>query len=220
MKSFADQKRRDVSFAKGKKVLLSTQNFKLANPGTRKLLPKWVGPFEVIEPVGKVAYKLKLPPNLKMHNVFHVDLVKPYRNNGRVQPPPPPIEIDDSLEYEVERTLDNPTGKRGKGTKTEFLVKWLGYGPEHNTWEPEKNLTNCKDILEEYWVYVGKFRKGVPEPAQAQAKPLEAKKPKQKVVTRICDYEVRAAASAVPPTFYELPTTVDLPRVMIRALTQ
>ena len=71
MKSFADQKRRDVSFAKGEKVLLSTQNFKLANPGTRKLLPKWVGPFEVIEPVGKVAYKLKLPPNLKMHNVFH-----------------------------------------------------------------------------------------------------------------------------------------------------
>ena len=184
MKSFADQKRRDVSFAKGEKVLLSTQNFKLANPGTRKLLPKWVGPFEVIEPVGKVAYKLKLPPNLKMHNVFHVNLVKPYRNDGRVQPPPPPIEIDDSLEYEVERVLDDRKVKRGKSTKTEFLVKWLGYGPEHNTWEPEKNLTNCKEILEEYWVYVGKFRKGVPEPAQAQVKTSKAKTPKRKAVTR------------------------------------
>ena len=110
--------------------------------------------------------------------------MKPYRNDGRVQPPPPPIEIDDSLEYEVERVLDNRKVKRGKSTKTEFLVKWLGYGPEHNTWEPEKNLTNCKEILEEYWVYVGKFRKGVPEPAQAQVKTSKAKTPKRKAVTR------------------------------------
>ena len=93
-----------------------------------------------------------------------------------MQPPPPPIEIDDSLEYEVERVLDHRSVKRGKGTKQEFLVKWLGYGPEHNTWEPQKNLTNCKDILKEYWVYVGKFRKGVPDPAQAQVAPVAVAK--------------------------------------------
>ena len=87
----------------------------------------------MVERIGKVAYKLKLPSNLKMHNVFHVTLVKPYKDDGRVQPPPPPIEIDDSLEYEVERVLDHRQVKRGKKTKNEFLVKWLGYGPEHNT---------------------------------------------------------------------------------------
>jgi hypothetical protein len=96
----------------GQNVLLSTINFKLAHPGMRKLLPKWVGPFKVVERIGKVAYKVELPPNLKMHNVFHVQLLKPYR--GKVQPPPPPTEIDDSLEYEVKRVLGHREVKRGK----------------------------------------------------------------------------------------------------------
>jgi hypothetical protein len=75
-KSFADKRRREVELAVGQKVLLSTINFKLAHPGTRKLLPKWVGPFKVTERIDKVAYKVELPPNLKMHNVFHVQLLK------------------------------------------------------------------------------------------------------------------------------------------------
>jgi hypothetical protein len=77
-------KRREVEIDVGQDVLLSTVNFKLAHPGTRKLLPKWVGPFKVIERIGKVAYKVELPPNLKMHNVFHVQLLKKYRDNGKV----------------------------------------------------------------------------------------------------------------------------------------
>jgi hypothetical protein len=96
-KLFADKSLREVELDVGQKVLLSTINFKLAHPRTRKLLPKWVGPFKVTKRIGKVAYKLDLPPNLRMHNVFHVQLLKKYRDNGKVQPPPPPIEIDDSL---------------------------------------------------------------------------------------------------------------------------
>lgn len=38
--------------------------------------------------------------------------------------------------------------------RREFLVKWLSYGPEHNTWEPEANLTNCPELLSEYWASV------------------------------------------------------------------
>jgi hypothetical protein len=100
-KLFADKRRREVELDVEQKVLLPTINFKLAHPGTRKLLPKWVGPFEVPEQIGKVAYKVDLPPNLKMHKVFHMQLLKKYQDNGKVQPPPPPIEIDDSLKYEV-----------------------------------------------------------------------------------------------------------------------
>jgi hypothetical protein len=91
-KLFAHQRRNEVELVVGQNVLLSTINFKLAHPGTRTLLPKWVGPFKVVERIGKVTYKVELPPNCKMHNMFHVQLLKPYRDHGKVQPPPPPIE--------------------------------------------------------------------------------------------------------------------------------
>jgi hypothetical protein len=74
-KLFVDQRRTEVELAVGQNVFVSTINFKPAHPGTRKLLPKWVGPFKVVERIKKVAYKVELPPNLKMHNVFHVQLL-------------------------------------------------------------------------------------------------------------------------------------------------
>jgi hypothetical protein len=75
----------------------------------------------------------------------------------------PHLEIDDSLEYEVERVLGHRDVKRGKGTRKEFLVKWLGYEHEHNTWEPEKHLTRCEDLLADYWANVATSPQGVRE---------------------------------------------------------
>jgi hypothetical protein len=169
-KSFADQRRRDVVYSVGQQVFLSTQNFRLAKPGSRKLLPKWVGPFQILERIGQVAYRLDMPANSKMHYVFHVSLLKPYRSDGRVQPPPPPIKLENSLEFEVERILDHRQVKRGRNrtTRNEFLVKWLGYGPEHNTWEPESNLTNCGKILAGYWKWIRGSWQGVAETTSSE----------------------------------------------------
>ena len=80
--------------------------------------------------------------------MFHVSLLNKFRPSDRNQPPPPPFIIDGEYEYEVEWILDH------KGTvsgKRKFLVAWIGYGQEHNTWEPESNLTTCGDALQEYW---------------------------------------------------------------------
>jgi len=90
-KSYADTKRREISFDVGTQVLLNTSNIKLKMPGARKLLPRWIGPFKVVKKVGKVAYKLELPETLKIHDVFHISLLKSYKTSGKVQPPPPPI---------------------------------------------------------------------------------------------------------------------------------
>lgn len=68
-----------------------------------------------------------------------------------MQPPPAPLEIDGDLEYEVEKVLDHRDRKVGNRILTRYLVSWKGYGPEHNSFEPEKNLRNCQDLVQEYW---------------------------------------------------------------------
>ena len=49
---------------------------------SRKLAPRYVGPFEVLKAVGDRAFKLKLPEHVRMHNVFHVSAIKPYHTDG------------------------------------------------------------------------------------------------------------------------------------------
>ena len=148
-KLHADKRRSlEPSFEIGTKVPLSTKHIQLKNPGARKLLPLWIGPFEVIEQVGAVAYKLRLQPGMKMHDVFHVSLLKEHRDDGSVIPPPPPEIVADFLEYEVEQVISYDA-KRKK-----YLVKWLGYGHENNTWQPEKNLANAAEMINEYWQVV------------------------------------------------------------------
>ncbi|KAJ9517102.1 hypothetical protein QJQ45_002613 [Haematococcus lacustris] len=168
-KVYADGKRRHATFAPGDMVLLSTQNMRghSAQPGVRKLKPRYVGPFEVQYMVGEAAVKLELPQQWsRFHNVFHVSLVKPYRSDGSsavpgVSSPPPEQWLDGEPVYTVERVLDHRlvnTGKRkGKDKKSEtkkprleFLVKWQGYGDEHNTWEPRSQLTGCQELLRQY----------------------------------------------------------------------
>jgi len=110
-----------------------------------------VGPFKVIQKVGKVAYKLELPASMKVHPVFHVNLLHKYRSDGTVQPPPPPVLVDDQLEYEVERILQHRDVALGrKRSRREYLIKWLGYGPEHNSWERVSDM-HCDDLIQEYW---------------------------------------------------------------------
>lgn len=152
-KAYADQNRRELTFEIGDEVLLSTKNIKLKGPGARKLWPKWIGPFKVNKVVGAVAYQLELPESMgKIHPVFHVALIKPYYPSGRVQPPPPPLAWEDDEEiFEVEAILAHRDRKKGRIVKKEYLVKWAGYGPEHNTWEPEENLEGSQELLEDYW---------------------------------------------------------------------
>jgi hypothetical protein len=137
-----------VEFRVGDNVLLNSKHVKLKYPGARKLLPRYIGPFKVTAKIGTVAYRMELPKNMKCHNVFHVSLLHKFVKGSRYQPPPPPLEVDGELEYEVEKIQSSTDGPPGKKW---FLLKWKGYPEEHNTWEPEKNLTHCKQILKNWW---------------------------------------------------------------------
>ncbi|KAJ9521984.1 hypothetical protein QJQ45_024869 [Haematococcus lacustris] len=168
MKALVDGKRREVSYHPGAQVLLSTVNMRnnQNEQGVRKLKPRYVGPFTVLRMIGKVAVQLHLPPSWnRMHNVFHVSLVKPYCGNQtpNLAAPPPVQWLEGEPVYEVEKLLAHSVVKlkgrnRGKGrpkskeTKKglEFLVRWAGYSEEHDTWEPQKNLLNCEEAMQAY----------------------------------------------------------------------
>ena len=66
-------------------VLLRTTNLKFKGEKkgrlTKKFLPKWVGPFRVLERIGPLAYRLDLPPSMPVHNVFHTVLLKPFHES-------------------------------------------------------------------------------------------------------------------------------------------
>jgi hypothetical protein len=150
-KAFANKNLVEKTLKVGNKVLLST---KYLNPKHskkyRQLLPKWIGPFEVVQVVGPVAYKLKMYPGLRVHPVFYVLLLEPYRKSDRVQPPPPPIEMEGALEYEVESILEHRFWGI-KNPKAYYKVACKGYGIAHNSWEPESNVVNALEVVADYW---------------------------------------------------------------------
>jgi hypothetical protein len=78
-KSYADKRRRPLIFKVGNYVYLKVSPMKgVTQFGVKgKLAPRYIGPFQIIEKYGKVAYRLKLPEQLSaMHNVFHVSQLK------------------------------------------------------------------------------------------------------------------------------------------------
>ena len=86
--------------------------------------------------------KIDFPQHYKIHNVFlcHVSLIKPYKSNGTRHPPKPLAGFEDDNVFPVDALLDKRVTKSGKRTKTQYLVKWKGYGPEENTWVPVANI--------------------------------------------------------------------------------
>ena len=157
----ADRSRRDVSFEVGDYVLLSTRNLRLRVKGDTKLLPKFVGPLRIAKRIGKVAYRLELPPLWKVHDVFHVSLLRKYVARGSVgHIATPPIEwLEGEPVYEVEQLLDHTDVKVNRKTVRRFLVKWMGYDHMHNSWEQEANLLKCDEVLREYWERYNRSRR-------------------------------------------------------------
>jgi hypothetical protein len=130
-------------------VWLDARNLPVNVP-TRKLAPRRYGPFKVIQKVSPVAYRLKLPNTMKIHNVFHIDLLVPYMETeayGESFPQPPPEIVEGEEEYEVEEIIaDRQTGRK---RKKQYLVKWKGYPMSENSWVDEKDL-HAPTLLQEY----------------------------------------------------------------------
>ncbi|XP_049334311.1 uncharacterized protein LOC111197505 [Astyanax mexicanus] len=136
MKTQADRRRRAApNFQIGQRVWLSTRDLKLKLP-SKKLSPRFIGPFRIVKQVTPVSYQLALPANYRIAPTFHVSLLKPVssslQNPGSVTEPPPPLDIDGAPAYSVNSLLDSKL-RRGR---LFYLVDWEGYGPEERSWVP------------------------------------------------------------------------------------
>ncbi|GJU11743.1 putative reverse transcriptase domain-containing protein [Tanacetum coccineum] len=141
-KSYADKRRKPLEFKVGDRVLLKVSPWKgvvqFGNKG--KLAPRYVGPFEIVESVGLVAYRLKLPQELRcIHDRIHLSNLKNCFAEPDVQVPLEEIEIDENLRFveELIEILERDVKKLKQRRIPLVKVCWNSWqGPEF-TWERE-----------------------------------------------------------------------------------
>ncbi|KAL0559106.1 hypothetical protein IC582_003696 [Cucumis melo] len=154
-KSYADVRRKDLEFEMGDKVFLKVAPMKgvLRFERRGKLSPRFVGPFEILERIGPVAYRLALPPSLStVHDVFHVSMLRKYVPDPSHVVDYEPLEIDENLSY-----VEQPVEVLAREVKTLRnkqipLVKvlWRNHRVEEATWEREDDMrSRYPDLFEE-----------------------------------------------------------------------
>jgi hypothetical protein len=114
-----------------------------------------VGPFKILQIVGRLAYKIDLPSTWKIHPVIsiaHLERHHPDPYDRQLAPLPDIIQDTDEdsphEEWEIEDVLRSRV--TGKNKRKEWRIKWKGFGSEHNTWEPLENLSNAADKIQEF----------------------------------------------------------------------
>lgn len=145
MKQYADAHRSERVFQTGDFVYLKLQPYRqssLKTSSSNKLSPRFFGPFKVLEPVGKVAYKLQLPPSSSIHNAFHVSQLKLCPNPPDDTSPLPTFLYDHGKTKEPEAVLDRKLVKWRNAAATKLLIKWKGYPESHATWEFYHDITS------------------------------------------------------------------------------
>ena len=141
MRDVANRKRQDAEFKVGDKVLLKLQPYRqgsVKRPKSAKLAPRYYGPFVVLERIGEVAYRLELPPGAKIHNVFHISLLRRFvEGGGAFKPTEWPSEFVDHQPCVTPVAILNKRKILTNGVlEEEWLIEWSDSGSSSATWEP------------------------------------------------------------------------------------
>ena len=135
-------------FQLGDKVWLEATNIR-TQQRSRKLAPKRLGPYRILEKVSPQAYRLELPITMNIHPVFHVSLLTMHRPNtipDRDFPEPPPAIVDGEEEYEIEEIIDS----RWWHNHLQYLVHYAGYSQAHDEWLFAEDLDNARELIQEF----------------------------------------------------------------------
>ncbi|KAK1806376.1 hypothetical protein P4O66_004899, partial [Electrophorus voltai] len=103
---------------------------------TRKLAPRYIGPFKVLRHINPVSYRLALPPSLPVHPTFHMSRLRPMLCSVGPSDPLGPHMVDRAPAYMVKRLLDVQQVHGG----VQYLLDWEGYGPEEWSCIPSHHI--------------------------------------------------------------------------------
>ncbi|XP_074287851.1 uncharacterized protein LOC141613007 [Silene latifolia] len=144
-KSYADLKRRVVEFQEGDFVFLkvSPTNGIIRFRKQRKLRQRYIRPFEIAKRIGELAYRLYLPVELsRIHDVFHVSLLRKYIPDVSHVIKMPPIEVRENLTYEEQPVQILDRKEKVLRNKVIPMVKilWSHHDNTEATWETELEM--------------------------------------------------------------------------------
>ena len=145
-KEVADQKRREVQFKVGDLVWAYLKKERLPQTKHTKLLPKKVGPCQILEKYGHNAYKIQLPADICISPIFNVCDLTRYKGSEtqaahedsvtedlqQVPKPAPP---------QLEKILDTKIKKTRRRQYTQYLVKWKNKPVTEAIWMDEKQIS-------------------------------------------------------------------------------
>jgi hypothetical protein len=151
----------NLSTRKETKFYVMRKTFEPSDP-RKKLALKLYRPFCILAKIGKSAYRLELQSCWQIHNIFHTSLLGLFWKNvikGRSKIWPKPKEIEEEMEYELERILQSEVctthrkiGWRFKSFKRlYFLVKWKGYSDNECLWKPRMSLERASESIKEFY---------------------------------------------------------------------
>lgn len=147
MKHQADKHRSDRQFSVGEDVLLKLQPYVQSSVVVRpsaKISLKYFGPYKVLDKIGEAGYRIQLPTDSKIHNVFHVSQLKPF--NPSYVPVfselPPTLDLSTGS-FLPQQILERRLVKKGNAAVPQIKVRWSGLSDDAVTWEDYHVLQQC-----------------------------------------------------------------------------
>lgn len=147
--------RRTLEFDKGDWVLINPHSLEwVESKGEgRKLVQRWIGPFEVTQRINENTYRVRLDDSYPGSPVFNIQHLKKYEFSPEDFGERPQRNIERAWktateEYALEAIVGHRYDKRKR--KRLYLVRWEGYSPLYDTWQTELDLKNAPDVLHEY----------------------------------------------------------------------
>lgn len=167
----ANRKRRSTPFKAGELVYLSTQHISFAKGLARKLLPKFIGPYKILQDFENSSFQLELPPHLKrrgVHDIFHLSLLREHvPNDDRLFPGRLYTQFGNTPETEGEWAVERVLSHAGAGTDSVFEIKWKS---GDITWLPYYQITHLQALTDYLDLYgeskIRKLPKGTSKPPQ------------------------------------------------------